>query len=80
LQVKKITTIKKDLDLIGKKPNNDEVGICFCQNHLKLKHIVIKRIWTKYDILKYQLWMKLKTILNLINYSKLKKLQQRKHG
>jgi hypothetical protein len=24
--------------------------------------------------------MKLKTILNLINYSKLKKLQQRKHG
>jgi hypothetical protein len=37
------------------------------------KVIVIKKIETKSDRWKYQLWMKLKTILNLINYSKLKK-------
>jgi hypothetical protein len=45
------------------------------------KVIVIKKIETKSDRWKYQLWMKLKTILNLINYSKFKKkLQQREQG
>jgi hypothetical protein len=40
---------------------------------LNKKVIVIKKIETKSDRWKYQLWMKLKTILNLINYSKFKK-------
>jgi hypothetical protein len=42
----------------------------FLQKPSKIKKIVIKRIKTKSDRWKYWLRMKLKTILNLINYSK----------
>jgi hypothetical protein len=74
---KNMTIIKKRIRFNKKKTKerwNCKKKKTIAKTIINKKVIVIKKIETKSDRWKYQLWMKLKTILNLINYSKLKKI------